>query len=473
MSGLAALEARLAHDLAILNHGGESIIPPATHPEGHVHEVVIVGGGQSGLGAAFGLIRERVPNILVIDENPAGFEGPWESYARMRTLRTPKHLLAIDWGIPSLSFRAWWEARHGGAGWEALDKIARGDWMDYLRWYRRVTALPVRNDTRLVRIEPIADGLYRLHLAAGAPLLARKVVLATGIQGGGEWHVPAMVRDALPASLYAHTSGAIDYAALAGRRIAILGGGASAFDNASFALDAGVAEVHVFMRRVAITRTNPIRFMERTGMLARFAALDDVARYRAIAHFFGLNQPPTNDMFDRAAAHPGFRLHLGSPWQRVEAMDGAARVTTPDGSDTFDFLVLSTGLVTDPALRPELGELSAQIRCWRDLPLPGVERSAVVDAHPYLGPDFRLLARDPGDRKTAAALRGIFAFNFSAMANFGIAAAGLSGLPRGLSRLVNGVADQLFADRQDEVLAEYFAYDEPEFLGRWPREAAA
>jgi cation diffusion facilitator CzcD-associated flavoprotein CzcO len=472
--GLDALEARLAHDLAILNHGGESLVAPAVHPEGHVHDVVIVGGGQSGLGVAFGLIRERIPNILVIDENPAGIEGPWDSYARMRTLRTPKHLLAIDWGIPSLTFRAWWEAQHGAEGWEALDKIPRGQWMDYLRWYRRVTAVPVRNDARLERIEPIAGGLYRLHLADGAALLARKVVLATGIQGGGEWHVPAMVREGLPRSVYAHTAEAIDYGALAGRRIAILGGGASAFDNASFALDSGVAEAHVFMRRATMTRTNPIRFMERSGMLARFAALDDAARYRAIAHFFRLNQPPTNDMFERAAAHPGFHLHLGSPWTGVESVGEGARVMTPKGSDVFDFLILSTGLVTDPALRPELGGLANHVLRWRDVYVPADhERSAVVDAHPYLGPDFRLLPRDPEDRATAEALRGILAFNFSAMANFGIASAGLSGLPRGLSRLVNGVADQLFADVQEDVLAAYLAYDEPEFLGQWPIGAAA
>lgn len=29
-------------------------------------------------------------------------------------------------------------------------------------------------------------------------LLARKIVLATGIQGGGEWHVPSVVTDSVP-----------------------------------------------------------------------------------------------------------------------------------------------------------------------------------------------------------------------------------------------------------------------------------
>jgi cation diffusion facilitator CzcD-associated flavoprotein CzcO len=117
----------------------------------------------------------------------------------MVTLRTPKHLTPVDFGIPSLTYRAWWEAQHGAEGWDKLDKIPRGDWMDYLRWYRRVLDLPVRNGAKVELIKPLGDGLFRVSIAGGDAVIARKVVLATGIQGGGEWHTPAMIRDNLPA----------------------------------------------------------------------------------------------------------------------------------------------------------------------------------------------------------------------------------------------------------------------------------
>ena len=52
--------------------------------------MLIVGAGQSGLVTAFGLMRERVRNILVIDRAPEGKEGPWVTFARMPTLRSPK-----------------------------------------------------------------------------------------------------------------------------------------------------------------------------------------------------------------------------------------------------------------------------------------------------------------------------------------------------------------------------------------------
>ncbi len=471
---LPELEADLARQLALIDFGGPDWTRPRTHPDGHVHDVVIVGGGQSGLAAAFGLLRERVSNILVIDENPVGFEGPWDTYARMITLRTPKALTPIDFGVPALTPRAFFEAWKGAACWDALDKIARGDWMAYLRWYRRVLDLPVRNDAKLHLVEPLGGGLFKLHLAdkdeiGGDALIARKVVFATGIQGGGEWHTPAMVRDALPCRLYAHTSEPIDFANLRGKRIGVLGGGASAFDNANHALSEGVAEAHVFIRRKVLPRINPIRYMERVGFGSRFPALDDAAKHRAMVTFLGHNQPPTNDTFNRASAWPGFALHLGAPWLSVTAEgEGAkqqARVTTPQGSYHFDFLVLSTGLVSDPALRPELRLVADRIARWSDRYVAQGQPHAAIDAHPYLGEGFELLPRDPAD---AQALHGLFAFNYSALISLGLSASALSGLKTALPRLIRGVADQLFLDDKDALLDDLLAYDEHEFVGEWP-----
>jgi len=468
---LTDLNARVRAELDMLAHGAATWVKPHTHPNGHVYDVVIVGGGQCGLGAAFGLMRERLSNILVIDENPAGGEGPWDTYARMITLRSPKHLTGIDLGVPSLTFRAWWQAQHGEAGWAELDKASRQDWMAYLRWFRDVLALPVRNETRLTLIEPVPEakgGLYRLHTENGERLLARKVVLATGIQGGGEWHVPPLIADSLPRTLYAHTSEMIDFAALPGKRIGILGGGASSFDNAQHALKAGVAEAHVFMRRKALPRVNPIRHMEASGLIDRFAILSDADKYAVMAAFFRHNQPPTNDTFDRACALPGFHLHLGAPWEAVAERDGRAVVTTPGGEHVFDLLVLSTGLITDPALRPELRLIEPGILRWRDTFVPAPEMAnALIDAHPYLGEDFAFLGRNP---EAEHIVGGIFPFNYSALINFGVSASALSGLKQALPKLVKGVADGLFLDDRAAMLEAYFAYAEPEFMGQWPPE---
>ena len=305
--GLASLETRLRRDLAMIDIGERNAVSPRSHPSGvKVHDVVIAGGGQNGLGAAFALRRAGVRDLLVLDENPAGREGPWETFARMVTLRTPKSLTGIDLGVPALTFRAWWEAQHGEAGWEALDKIPRQDWMAYLRWFRRVLDLPVVNDARVEAILPEQDGLFRLRLSgAGRPaaeILTRKVVLATGIKGSGEWRVPAFIAEALPPHLYAHTERDIDFAALRNKRVGVLGAGASAFDNAYRALESGAAVVEVFLRRAEIPKVNLVRHMERVGLVDYFSGLDDATKYAAIASYLDRAMPPTVDTFSRAAA---------------------------------------------------------------------------------------------------------------------------------------------------------------------------
>jgi OHCU decarboxylase len=455
--GLPALAEAVRRDLELLDLHGPSWV----RSRQGAHDVVIVGGGQSGMGAAFGLMRERVRDILVLDENPAGFEGPWATYARMITLRTPKELTAIDFGMPNLTFRAWWEAQYGQAGWAALDKIPRDQWMAYLRWYRAVLEIPLRNDAKVTAIEPQPDGLFRLTLAAGEAVTARKVVLATGIQGGGEWHAPGFITQAIPRTRWAHTSEAIDFEALVGKRVAILGGGASAFDNAQHGLKAGVAQVHVFVRRQALPQVNPIRFMEAVGFSRHFANFDDATKYAVIDSFLERNQPPTNDTFTRAAAYPGFKLHLGSPWLKVEDGPAGVTLTTPKGQFEYDFLILSTGFKTDAALRPELASVAADIALWKDRHQPAGRANPLLDDHPYLGPGFEFQARTP---EGAARLHGLFAFNYSALASLGLSASALSGMKFALPKLVHAITRQLFLDDQDRILADFHAYDQPEFV---------
>ena len=57
------------------------------------HNVVIVGGGQSGVAIAYGLKRKGVGRVDVIDQAEPGQAGIWRSIARMHQLRTPKTLM--------------------------------------------------------------------------------------------------------------------------------------------------------------------------------------------------------------------------------------------------------------------------------------------------------------------------------------------------------------------------------------------
>src|SRR5579862_4861518 len=147
-SGLLALEAALTRDLERLAYPARDWVRPRVAPGGQDSlDVLIIGAGQGGLGVAHGLMRERVHNLLVIDGNEAGYAGPWRTFARMITLRTPKYLTGPDLGVPNLTFRSWYEAQHGEASWETLALIPKEQWADYLDWYRRVLGIPVQHRT--------------------------------------------------------------------------------------------------------------------------------------------------------------------------------------------------------------------------------------------------------------------------------------------------------------------------------------
>ena len=124
-SGLAELERRVRFELDCLGYPARPWTIAGSRNGKPIHDVIIVGGGQSGVSIAFRLLRERITDVRVLDRSPKGIEGPWLTFARMHTLRTPKTVTGPDLGIASLSARAWWEARFGEQSWQGLNKIPR------------------------------------------------------------------------------------------------------------------------------------------------------------------------------------------------------------------------------------------------------------------------------------------------------------------------------------------------------------
>ncbi|MBN9024334.1 MAG: NAD(P)/FAD-dependent oxidoreductase, partial [Rhizobiales bacterium] len=313
---LAELERKIAADLTWIEAAPKAWIPARGGPEGApVQDVVVIGAGLSGLSIGFGLKRQGVVNMLLLDSRAEGEEGPWLTCARMDTLRSPKHLAGPDLGVPSLTYRAWHEAIHGAEAWESVGKISREDWMEYLRWYRRVT--PER-------------------------IYTRKVVLATGIEGAGGHSVPAIVSESLPRDAWTHSGERIDLTRLAGRDVGILGSSSSAFDWATAALRAGARSATLFGRATEFSRTEVLAWTNFPGFLGHFADLDDLRRWRFMRRFFDFKTPPTTEMFNAARAFPNFRLELGCPPERLGIEDGRIRLDTPRGRFDFDHLLLGT-----------------------------------------------------------------------------------------------------------------------------------
>ena len=248
---------------------------PKEHDSAPVVDVVIVGGGMCGLLAWHALQSGGIRNVRILDAAPDGFEGPWLTYARMETLRSPKHLTGPAYGHGALTFQAWYRAQFGMAAWEALDKIPRPMWMDYLRWYRHTLGVPVENGVRLEQVSGEGD-LLRLDITdpEKKTIFARKLIMATGRDGTGHPNIPDFM-DGVPKRLWAHSAEDIAFPELAGRRVAVIGVGASAVDNAAEALEAGAAEVRHIARRREMPRINKMMGIGSYGFTAGYAELSD------------------------------------------------------------------------------------------------------------------------------------------------------------------------------------------------------
>lgn len=417
--------------------------------EGTDHDVFIVGGGQSGLAIGLALRRAGMGRISTIDQAPAGSEGVWSTVARMPTLRTAKELTGPESGIAALSFEAWFEATQGAEAYAALERIPRLAWADYLRWFRQASGAVVRNDTRLLDITPL-PGLG-LQLTLRAPdgqivtEVTRKLVLSTGVNGCGTPRIPDQVRQALAPALYSHTHQPLPD--LAGKRVAVLGAGASAFDAASTALEQGAAQVHLFARRPDLARTSRMKTFSHVGAFEFFHALPDADRWQLMRTYReGGGAPPRHAVL-RAAAFENFHLHLGSRWNALRQQGEGIVVDSSDGRFVFDHLVLGTGYAVDLAARPELARIAPQIATWgaryqSEWGSPDEE----LGRHPYLDAGFGFTAAQPG---SAPWLADIHCLGAPAMASHGRPVGDTGSLKHNVPRLVSAIGRDLFvADRQ-------------------------
>ncbi|SDN98917.1 NAD(P)-binding domain-containing protein [Ensifer sp. YR511] len=464
---LAALNARVRQDLSYLNYPPANWSKPVTTAAGDdVSDVVVIGGGMCGLVAWHALTRAGIANLRIVDRAPKGFEGPWVTYARMETLRSPKILLGPALGVASLSFRAWFTALYGEAEWEELFRIPRPMWMDYLHWYRDVMDIPIENDTHVTRVVPRPDGLLELEIAGGAKpaIITRKLVMATGRDGLGEPTIPDFVKGMERHKSWAHSADEIDFDRLKGKRVVVIGVGASAVDNAAEALEQGAGEVRLLARRKEMPTVNKLMGIGSYGVTAGFAEISPEWRWRLMDYAAKQQTPAPHNSTLRVSRHPNAYFHFDCGIRSMREEGGEVVITTTGGRIfRTDFVILGTGFSIDPLSRSELAPYQDQIACWDDryAPPPGEENPG-LGRFPWLNGDFSFTEKEPG---TAPWLKDIHCFNYGASVSVGKVSGDIPAISEGALWLARGVAASLFIRDVDYHWEALIAYEKPELDG--------
>ncbi|MBV9606873.1 MAG: NAD(P)/FAD-dependent oxidoreductase [Solirubrobacterales bacterium] len=353
-------------------------------------EVAVIGAGPHGLSAAVHLRRAGI--AAQVFGEPMSFWRGMPDGMRLRSNMSATNMIEVAGPYSLASYMA-------DIG-ETFDHpVSLRRFVDYGAWVQR-NAMPdvdIRTVTRVAR----SGGGFQLELADGEHVTARRVVVAAGIAAFE--NVPPGFEH-LPASRLSHTGHHADLTRFAGKRVAVVGGGQSAFECAVLMNERGV-EVELIARQseiVWLRGWSPKQFMgQRLGSIV-YAPTDVgplwYSRLVATPALFTKLPRETQDRIAQRSIRPacsyfvkvrvdGVRVTKATEVTGAETAGDALELTLSDGTKReVDHLMFGTGYKVNVARYPFLtDDLLAGLNVRDGYPVlrRGFE-SSVPDLH-FLG----------------------------------------------------------------------------------------
>jgi len=248
------------------------------------HEIVVIGAGFSGIGAAIGLDREGFRDFVVLEAGDGvGGAWHWNTYPG----------IAVD--IPSFSYQFSFEKRSDWSRVYAPGNELKAYAESCVEKYRLRDRIRLNTKVVGVSFDELANA-WRIEIEHRAPLTARFVIGATGVFSQPRPpEIPGIETFAGPTMHTARWDHSVD---LRGKRVAVIGTGASAIQVIP-AIAPEVQQLTVFQRTpiwclpkldAPLSRRARalLRFVPGAKLAARYASQAFVeATFVLAAHFAG------------------------------------------------------------------------------------------------------------------------------------------------------------------------------------------
>jgi lysine/ornithine N-monooxygenase len=352
-------------------------------------EVAVIGAGPHGLSAAVHLRRAGV--AAQVFGAPMSF---WRSMPKGMRLRSNMSATNLIEPVGPFSLASYM----GEIGEQFGHPVSLRRFIDYGTWVQQ-NAIP-DVDPRMVGRVTRDGARFRLELEDGEQVTARRVVVACGIAAFE--NVPPGF-DHLPPGLVSHTAHHDDLARFAGKRVAVVGAGQSAFESAVL-MDERGAEVELIARQpeiVWLRSWSPIHFMGRLGKVV-YAPTDVgplwYSRLVAAPALFTKLPRETQDKIAQRAIRPacsyfvkvridGVRVTKATRVTAARPSGDGLELTLSDGTTReVDHLMFGTGYKVNVGRYPFLGDgLVSDLSVLNGYPVLGRGFESSVPGLHFLG----------------------------------------------------------------------------------------
>jgi cation diffusion facilitator CzcD-associated flavoprotein CzcO len=251
-------------------------------------------------------------------------------------------------------------------GLEAVYPLPIETFIDYGLWFQE-NAVPNLDQTYIANIDR-KDNHFLVTLEDGRVVESKAVVMAPGLHY--YFYCPPEYKN-LPSSLFSHSADHVDLNIFAGKRVAVIGRGQGALENAAL-LHEGSADVYVISRsplkwlpggngnnptwrqklrspRAALGNGWKNLFLEKFPYLSYYIPV--ATRYRVFDHHHG----PIGASWLKSRILGQFPVKEQIQVTKVEAVNNIARLTLSDGEVLeVDHVILGTGYRTDVNRLPML-----------------------------------------------------------------------------------------------------------------------